>query len=79
MKLTKTKIIALISDEVIRSKMIHPNWVEDYIHGAGVVCEESGELMKAALNHEYFGDSKDKMKEEAIHTAATAIRFLENL
>jgi hypothetical protein len=45
------------------------------------VAEESGELIRAAINREY-GRGLDRaacdseMRKEAIHTAATAIRFL---
>jgi hypothetical protein len=59
--------IELVLKELERAKTIHPNWPEDNIHGAGIVCEESGELIRAALNHKYdkkeLSDlNKNKMK-----------------
>lgn len=46
-------IIEQIQAEVNRAKTKHPNWPSDNIHGAAIVCEESGELIRAALQHKY--------------------------
>jgi hypothetical protein len=72
------EVIQEILFEVERAGRIHPNWPSDKIHAAGIVCEEAGELMKAALDSHYFGKSKKDIETEAIHTAATAIRLLMN-
>lgn len=72
-------IIEQIQAEVNRAKTKHPNWPEDNIHAAAIVCEESGELIRAALQHKYDGGSIDEMRKEAIQTAATCILFLESL
>lgn len=69
-------IYPLIMNEVFRAESLHPNFPVDLIHRAGIVNEESGELMQAAVNHVYEEKSIDEVKKEAIHTAATAIRFL---
>jgi len=68
-----------IAAELARAKRLHPHWPADPIHGAGVVCEEAGELMKAALDAEYTNGEPQDIATEAIHTAATAIRLLESL
>ena len=53
-----------------------PRWPNDPVHGAAIVAEESGELVKAAIDW-YYGRGKPKDVEgEAIQTAAMAIRFL---
>lgn len=73
------EIIKQILDEVERAEKKHPHWPIGPIHQAAIVCEESGELIRSALQFEYEGGNKDEMKTEAIHTAATCIRFLKNL
>lgn len=73
--------------ELKRAKRKHPNWPDHIVARAGIVCEEAGELMKASLEFKYEKgkDSKSKdlmieeMRKEAIHTAATALRFIEEL
>lgn len=73
------QIIEQITAEVNRAKAKHPNWPSDTIHAAAIVCEESGELIRAALQHKDEGGNIDEMRKEAIQTAATCIRFLEGL
>ena len=41
--------------------------------------EEAGELLQASLNHNEHKGSKKAMITEAIHTAASVIRFLKNI
>lgn len=74
-----TRALQLIFAEIERAEKLHPIWPWDIVHQAGIVAEESGELMRASLD---CSASEDKNKtaciREAIHTAATAIRFLQN-
>jgi hypothetical protein len=73
--------------ELRKAKKKFPNWPDHPAAQAGIVSEESGELMKAALQWKYERGKtddhqmkqKEEMKQEAIQTAAMAIRFLENL
>lgn len=73
--------------ELRKAKKKHPNWPDHPAAQAGIVSEEAGELMKAALQWKYERDENEyiqkkqilHMQEEAIQTAAMAIRFLENL
>lgn len=73
--------------ELRSAKKKHPNWPDHVVAQAGIVCEEAGELIRSCINWKYEkGETdivqqsqKEQMKKEAIHTAATAIRFLENL
>lgn len=64
--------------ELHRARGLHPTWPDDRIHAAAIVAEEAGELVRAALD-EHYAPSKCPMgsaQTEAIHTAATAIRFM---
>ena len=73
------KIHEAISDELHAAIEKYPNWPDDVIHGAAIVSEESGELIRAALNHIYHADDIEEVRKEAIQTAASAIRLLQNL
>lgn len=68
--------------EVFRAEAKHPFWPSDIIHQAAIVAEESGELVRASLNHHYESfttESYQEIRKEAIQTAATCIRLLKNL
>lgn len=72
------KCIDLILAEVQRAQQKHPTWPSgDTLHAAAIVSEESGELMRAAVQHRGEGGSLEACDLEAIQTAATCIRFLE--
>ena len=62
-----------------RAGKLHPDWPTSPIHQAAIVTEEAGELLQASLNHNERRGSKKAMITEAIHTAATVIRFLKNI
>ena len=68
-----------ILQEVDRAQCKHPYWPDDVIHSVAIVAEESGEAVRAALNHAYHGGLKKDIKTELIQTAATCIRALNNL
>ena len=68
-----------IFSEVERAEKLHPDWPTNPIHQAAIVTEEAGELLQASLNHNDHKGSKKAMITEAIHTAATVIRFLKNI
>ena len=72
--LTMSNILA----EVERARAKHPDWpANDTLFAAAIVAEESGELMRAAVQHKGEGGSLEACDKEAIQTAAVAIRFLE--
>ncbi|MGI5872094.1 MAG: hypothetical protein ACOX8T_08665 [Bacillota bacterium] len=71
--------LAQIFSEVERAEKLHPDWPTNPIHQAAIVTEEAGELLQASLNHNEHKGSKKAMITEAIHTAATVIRFLKNI
>lgn len=65
-----------ITEELLRARKLHPSWPEDSIHQAAIVQEEAGELIRAALQHEFDDATKHPMETEAIQTAAMALRFI---
>ncbi len=73
------RVIRLILAELRKAEQAHPTWPEDNVHAAAIVGEESGELIRAALQEEYECGSKDEMVKEAIQTGAMAVRFLLNV
>lgn len=72
-------IILFIEKELSRAKTIWPKWPEDPIQAAAVIAEESGEIVKSALDFTYSGGLLSDMEAEAIQTAAMCVRFLENM
>jgi hypothetical protein len=74
--MTVIEALREIGAELDRARQLHPEWPTDQIHAAAIVCEESGELIRAAVNNGYGNGDEAQMRREAIHTAATAIRFL---
>jgi NTP pyrophosphatase (non-canonical NTP hydrolase) len=85
--MASTAILDDILKELKRAKKKHPNWPDHIVARAAIVGEEAGELIRASLIYKYeIGKNieesekvKADMRKEAIHTAATCIRFLETL
>ena len=83
----RKEIWQAIELELRKAKKKFPNWPDHPAAQAGIVCEEAGELMKASLQWKYERDASEvvqevqieRMRDEAIQTAAMSIRFLENL
>lgn len=75
----RTPILSDILKEIERAEAMHPNWPNDPIHGAAIVGEECGELIKAAIDFNYHDYPEACMETEAIQVAATAIRFLAHV
>jgi len=70
----------LVADEIMSAEELFPEWPIDLVHGAAIVAEESGELIRAAMHcqWDYVGGNIENVKTEAIQTAAMAIRMLYN-
>ena len=74
-----------IQDQILRelhaAKHKFPAWPTDPLHALAILGEEFGELNKAVLQMTYepHKTSLVEVKNEAIQTAAMAIRFLESL
>jgi hypothetical protein len=70
---------AIIS-ALLKAEEKFPGWPKDIVHGAAIIQEECGELVKASLNF-YYGRRKDKwaILREALQTGAMVFRFLMHL
>ena len=67
--------------EVERATVKFPTWPTDPLHALAVLGEEFGELTKEVLQMAYepHKTNKDKVRIEAIQTAAMALRFVASL
>lgn len=65
--------------ELVYATKKFPTWPDNIIEQAAIVCEESGELIRAALQVKYEAGDIEDCRKEAIQTAAMCIRFLKNL
>ena len=74
-----TKYSNLILAEYRRAKELHPLWPDDIIHAVAIMCEESGEAIRAALNLQYEDWNIEDVEKELIQTAAMCLRCLVNL
>lgn len=80
-KMTTQDIIKDILIELEYAESIHPQWPTDPLHAVAVLGEEFGELTQAVLDVVYSParGNLNHVREEAIQTAAMAIRFLINM
>ncbi|EKN5126403.1 hypothetical protein DYG66_02125 [Yersinia enterocolitica] len=74
-----TSISAEIVGEAMRASGIHPKWPTDALHAVSILTEESGELMKAAIEYHYNNGDIEAVREEAVQTGAMALRVLMNI
>lgn len=77
---TNNEIYSLIDEELLKSREKFPTWPDDPLHAVAVLGEEFGELTKSILEFVYEDKSTmSDIREEAIQTAAMAVRFLASL
>lgn len=71
--------LVLVMYEVERARNLHPKFAHDSVHAAAILCEEAGETARAAINHYYAKGSVHDIADEAIQTAAVAVRLVLEL
>ena len=79
MEYTNEDLVSLVFAELNRAESKFPGFPTDPIHAAAVLAEENGELQQAVLQWTYEGGGLDKVRKEAVQTAAMALRFLFHL
>jgi hypothetical protein len=74
-------VIDQVMAEVERATVKFPTWPTDPLHALAVLGEEFGELTKEVLQMAYepHKTNKEKVRAEAIQTAAMALRFVMSL
>jgi len=72
-------IIGEVLDELARAETKYQTWPTDLIHQVAIMQEESGEAIRAALNHVYHGEPLEDVRAELVQTAAMCLRCLKNL
>lgn len=74
-------IIEQVLHEVRRATTKYPTWPTDPLHALAVLGEEYGELNKAMLQltYEPYKTSAAEVRDEAIQTAAMALRLAMSL
>lgn len=74
-------IVVAVLEEVGRATTKFPTWLTDPLHALAVLGEEFGELTKDILQmvYEPHKTSKERIREEAIQTAAMALRLLMSI
>lgn len=75
-------VLEQVTAEVERAKRKFPTWPSDPLHALAVLGEEFGELTKAMLQYTYEPHksvTRADIREEAIQTAAMALRLAESL
>jgi NTP pyrophosphatase (non-canonical NTP hydrolase) len=75
------KVIDDVVAELERAETKYPEWPVNLVEQGAIVAEEAGELLKACNNihHVQKPGSREELIEEAVQTAAMAIRFILNV
>jgi hypothetical protein len=75
-----------ISEELEKAVAKWPNWPNDPLHAIAVIGEEFGEMTKESLDLVYAGfdqeetkQAKQRLRKEAIQTAAMLYRFIASI
>ncbi len=71
--------IERIFDELRKAEAKHPSWPTDPIHAVGILVEEAGEAMQAAIDVTYSSGDVEHLRKELAQTGAMAIRALIHL
>lgn len=77
--MNKLEIYQEIENELVKAKAKYPDWPKDKIHQVAILAEETGEAVRAMLNHVYHDETLLEVKKELIQSAAMAIRCLEKI
>ena len=73
------EIYNLVIEELKNATNKWPDYYSDIIHAAGLINEEAGESMQAALDCTYDNGNLENVKKEVIQTAAMCFRLLNNI
>ena len=77
--MTRTEAVNQIKYEHIRAEVLHPAWPTNPIHQAAILCEETGELVRAALRVRFEGADWSEVVTECVQSGAMALRIVTEL
>lgn len=72
-------LVNTILAELRRAEAKYPAWPADLIHQVAIMQEESGEAIRAALNHVYHDEPLQELRGELVQTAAMCLRCLKSM
>jgi len=76
----KRSTTRLIKAEYSKAVKKHPKFPDkDIVHIVGVMAEEAGEALQAAMNTYYHGGDIEKVKTELLQTGAMVYRSYEKI
>jgi hypothetical protein len=71
------KLTEELERELYRARELYPDFPRDLIHQVAIMAEESGETVRAALNHVYHDAPLEDVRAELVQTGAMVLRCLE--
>lgn len=71
-------VVLEIFGELAVARDKHPLWPDALVHGAAIVSEQAGGLLKACMAAEMTDEQRQRARQEAKQVAVTAIRFILN-
>lgn len=71
-------VVLEIFDELRLARDKHSLWPDDLVHGAAIVSEQAGGLLKSCLAAEMTDEQRQRARQEAKQVAVVAIRFILN-
>ena len=77
--MTRTEAVNQIKYEHIRATVLHPAWPTNPVHQAAILCEETGELIRAALRVTFEGADWSEVVTECVQSGAMALRIVTEL
>jgi NTP pyrophosphatase (non-canonical NTP hydrolase) len=77
--MNREQVIDDVFMELRKAEKKHPGWPNSLFEAYTIIAEEVGELAQAILQEKYEKGTKNRIKEEAIQSAAMCLRFLLNL
>lgn len=75
----RSEAINQVKYEHIRATVLHPAWPTNPIHQAAILCEETGELVRAALRVTFEGADWSEVVTECVQSGAMAMRIVTEL
>ena len=77
--MTRAEAVSQIKYEHVRATVLHPAWPSNPVHQAAILCEETGELVRAALRVTFEGADWSEVVTECEQSGAMAMRIVTEM